>query len=77
MALLLTSTSLTKDYCEGFVTCTWDEKAIYFDLSQDLWKVTRGRSVREAADRYCADHVGSKVYVDLGDNDVIEGTCER
>jgi hypothetical protein len=71
------SQAQAKDYCLGFQTCTFDDKAIYFDLSNDLWANTRGITVRRAAEAYCADHPDSKVYVDLGGEDMIEGTCRQ
>ena len=84
LALTLMSTSPVtpsqepvKDYCLGFQTCTFDDNAIYFDLSNDLWSRTRAVSVRHAADAFCKDHPGGKVYVDLGDEDMIEGTCVK
>lgn len=69
------STAQEKDYCLGFPTCTFDDQGIYFDLSSNLWLRTNAVSVRKAAEAYCVDHPGSKVYVDLGDSGMIEGTC--
>ena len=80
-ALLLTSIlqatpSKAVDYCQGFLTCTFDKDAIYFDLSNDLWARTRVITIRKAAEAYCADHPNSKVYIDLGgEGSLIEGTC--
>lgn len=72
---IFTATDPPKDYCAGFPTCTFDQRGIYFDLSNDLWARTRAITIRDASEAYCADYPGAKVYVDLGSN-IIEGTCE-
>lgn len=66
MALLLTTTSpVTPNYCEGFKTCSFDEKKLEIDVSEEengIWTKLR---IRDVAEDYCQTHEGADVIIHI------------
>lgn len=76
-SLLMLTSPVTPDYCEGFKTCTWTPTEITFDLTEDLWPGKRAQTVRDVSERYCAVYPEGQVRVLLSGGTVITGECSE